>query len=319
MFLLLLLSLVSLFLSTSFVQAKHQYYIDDTNTTAWSFSGKYVSDKDSMAYNESYTACHLSLFFPNAFSSNLSAPLTGSSIEIFGVAFEAGVDTCHVDFSWPFGNTTHTMNPTFKNPYNLSYAHAEGFNPDEVSSVTFVVRSCLAYLDYAVVTVEDSDSATPSTSGAVVGGVIGGLVILSLLLSGIWIKYRHRKKTDADGITSPAPMSNPMIHLPLSRTISVSHEDQARIMASTPSNSLSSSAREKQGFVGASVGIATRVQNLSVVTADGESSSEDVSKTQGIEQPMSLTRNSSAVQARLSHLRAEILEIETRGTLPPPY
>ncbi|KAH8794370.1 hypothetical protein DL96DRAFT_1568222 [Flagelloscypha sp. PMI_526] len=311
MFLLLLFLLLSLSLSTSFVRAKTQYYIDDTNSTAWSFTGISSNITEPKPYNGSYT------------------PL-GSSVDIFGVAFIVDPSVqCATDFTWPLGNSTHVMNQSLKQPYNISYLHAEGFDPREVSFVSFVSRSCGALFDYAVVTVEDVADPSPSSgsnplsppmfisslflqhatefffnSAPIVGGVVGGLIILLLFLVVIWIKCRRVEIKAPKQVTPPkltfaleAPLSeeipNRIMNLPSSNSSLAVYEDQAMASASAPANSLTHVAREKQRTTGP--------------------------RAHEQERPISLTSSNPAVLARVAQLQAEIHEIQSRDALPPPY
>ncbi|KAH8825945.1 hypothetical protein DL96DRAFT_1682003, partial [Flagelloscypha sp. PMI_526] len=223
MFLLPSLSSLSLALSTTYVSAKSLYYIDDTNSTAWSFNGVFYSYKEHMPYNGSYTICGDSGLKPNCSG---SLTFRGSSVDIYGVAHESLDNVCVIDFNWPLGNSTYVMKNGFTNPYNVSYAHADGFNPEETSSVSFSVRSCWGTFDYAVVAVDDkmtpdSNSITaPAASGvttlptnkppvgSIVGGLLGGAVVLTILITGIWIKCRRRRATSPEEVTAPKPAAD---------------------------------------------------------------------------------------------------------------
>ncbi|KAH8810123.1 hypothetical protein DL96DRAFT_1716840 [Flagelloscypha sp. PMI_526] len=343
----LLLVLASFFalLIPSFVLAKTQYYLDDTNSTAWSLPGHFLRLEDSVAFNGSYMICGT----PNA-DSQCSGNLTfrGSSVVIYGVAFEASTnDHCAIDFSWPHGKSTFAMKPALKNSHNLSYAHAGGFDPEEISSVSFIARRCFAAIDYAIVTVEDegipSQSSHPKSSiGAIVGGVVGGVGVLTLLMVGIWIKFRRHRVTPLNELTTPLHSSfiasivyprmtlnleesqpeeglDHMAYLPSSSTIAASYEDQATAIAPTPLNSLATLAREKQCPGRESYGVATRALLPSISGSDALHSSDRVSTTPEIDRPVSLNSNNPAVRARLAQLHAEIREIESRDALPPPY
>ncbi|KAH8828904.1 hypothetical protein DL96DRAFT_1595928 [Flagelloscypha sp. PMI_526] len=325
--------------------AKTQYYIDDTNSTAWLFNGlwlppgTYLPQEEQKAYNGTLTTCG------GIVDSNCSGNLTfrwhcqliGSSVDIYGVGWGSLKDQCTLDFNWSFGSSTYVMQPTYKNSYN-------DLTLRNVSHITFKVRSCSFALDYAVVTVDDE--VTPSSSsgqssstsattpgpksnppiGAIAGGVVGGVIVFTLLIVGIWITCRRRKVVSPDEITTPLPkvvqpqsVINHIVNLPSSSTTTVSYEEQASALAIAPSNSLAVSAREKQGRAGGPDGTTTRTLTPSIISTNGPSSSDQISKTYESERPLSLTSTTPAVQARLAQLQAEMDEIQLRGALPPPY
>ncbi|KAH8794403.1 hypothetical protein DL96DRAFT_1724077 [Flagelloscypha sp. PMI_526] len=294
MFLLPLLSLFPLLLATSSVQAKTQHHIDDTNSTNMAIL------RAQQAHN-----CAGNLTFQGKFK--FPADPQRSSVDFYGIAFGDSESQCNVDFSWPAGNSTYVMQPNFTNSYSVFTAHAEGFNPTEVSVVSFVVRSGTAYFDYATVTIEDdatsstSSGLNSSSSGTttvskskhpiapIVGGVVGGAVALTLLFAGIWIKRRRRRISPPDELVTQQPKAvqpetvfNLATNPPSTSTTTVSSEDEAKPLPFYPSsNSLMTTARSKQALAGTYDIVALPLAS-SVSDSDGLSSSD-----QGFYSPLS--------------------------------
>ncbi|KAH8826014.1 hypothetical protein DL96DRAFT_129302 [Flagelloscypha sp. PMI_526] len=226
------------------------------------------------------------------------------------------------------------MKGGFKDPFNVSFAHAEGFNPNEVSAVNFASKNCSARLDYAIVDAEDGVApgssslagsttsgatigATPGTTafsspkskppiGPIVGGVVGGVVIiLMLLVAGVWIMRRRRKpiipyNNQATPLTKePETVLTPMPYR-LSNTASTG-----------------ATAREKQAL--ADRLDETQISSQGNGLSGGLVSSQHVPQTSNAEQPSAVGNTNPDVQARVAQLQAEIHEIQSRGALPPPY
>ncbi|KAH8798564.1 hypothetical protein DL96DRAFT_1638975 [Flagelloscypha sp. PMI_526] len=322
--LLLGLLLLTTLLFPSHVLAKTRHYIDDTNSTAWSFAGSFSYLTDPMAYDTSATIVQ-----PGVYSSG-KLTFQGSSVDIYGVAFDRGQSQCAVDFTWPSGNSTFVMSSLLKTSHNISYAHASGFNPGEVSSISSAVRRCSAVFDYAIVTVEDD--VVPSLIGPIVGGVVGA-VVLALLIVGIWAKRQHRKTTSPQELSTSLPTRPKTAFMPnieaaapnhmgiitSDNTATVSDENQATTLALAPSNSLSTLAREKQERASRADDTESRILTQSIISADDSILLNQLSKGEAGDRPMSFTSSNPAVQARLEQLQAEIQEIHSRDALPPPY
>ncbi|KAH8798565.1 hypothetical protein DL96DRAFT_884154 [Flagelloscypha sp. PMI_526] len=236
------------------------------------------------------------------------------------------------------------MKHVFNNVVNTSFVHADGFNPEEISTVAFVVRICDAFFDYAVVTVAGdvspslSSAPYPSTSGAtafsehktltgpIAGGVVGGVLFFTVLMAGIWITCRRRRVTSSDELVTPVlevafseSTDKHLEYLSSSNTEAVQWEDQIKALSSSPPpNSLATSVREKQALAPYQ-DIGTQALIPLINGSDDLSMSSRASKLPDGEQPVSAMSSNPAVRARVAQLQAEIREIESRDALPPPY
>ncbi|KAH8825948.1 hypothetical protein DL96DRAFT_1610327 [Flagelloscypha sp. PMI_526] len=192
-----------LFLLPPFVWAWSKHYLDDANTTAWTFDNNYHSLTDGRAWGGSYRDAS------QGTTSTGTLDFQGSYVEIYGVTQAVEGAGCHIDFSWPGGSTSYRYTGVDK-AFNTFLARASGFDPKKVYRVSFVEQSdgCYGGPDYAIVYVDDvAAAASPAITslvvgssevkrltGTIVGGVIGGIIgILILLGVGFWLLVRSRK------------------------------------------------------------------------------------------------------------------------------
>ncbi|KAH8822168.1 hypothetical protein DL96DRAFT_1748214 [Flagelloscypha sp. PMI_526] len=206
-------------------------YIDDTNTTAWTFNGdtnistwQYVTPQNcptgkgciglvdgSQTYNKTF---HES----RANGENLNQLLYGSllvrgkSVSIYGVSsYISG----SVTFTGPQSKQetwdSHGTGP-MAGIYNVEYATFDGLNENEDTVISFQVTGWVVF-DYAIVNASDpvQPSPTPTPPPApIVGGVVGGCVGLAFIASLViwWILRRRaaskRAVTASGTIESPA-------------------------------------------------------------------------------------------------------------------
>ncbi|KAH8825951.1 hypothetical protein DL96DRAFT_1711733 [Flagelloscypha sp. PMI_526] len=193
------------------VLAKTQYYIDDTNSTAWKFQG-FKSRVDGGAFGGT-------VHFDTGGSVG-TLTFRGSSIEIYGTKYTSNCGS--IDFSWPQGFTSYQY-PDSDHGSNVLFARAEGFSVDEISYLSFSghTESCGigGGLDYAIVYVDESSQAGSSNMftrsevkrliriffGLLVG-VLGGIVIvLVVLVSLCYILLGRRKERKPPGEPMPMP------------------------------------------------------------------------------------------------------------------
>ncbi|KAH8825946.1 hypothetical protein DL96DRAFT_1610307 [Flagelloscypha sp. PMI_526] len=228
------------FLLPSCVWSVTQYYIDDSNTTAWTFNtgtdSYFNTWNEPQAYGGTYhdsggsgvatgsLTFRGNLFFKAKITDDTTMPFTGSSVDIYGIARNNEGLNCRIDYKWSSGSATYSY-PEKDWGYNILFVRAEGFDPGAVSTISFSEQElgCYGGPDYAVVTVEDTNSTSSAASsttsvtytsfnvqhsiGAIVGGVLGGVVgILAVLLVGIWIIARRRKLRQSR--RAPTPTSD---------------------------------------------------------------------------------------------------------------
>ncbi|KAH8825954.1 hypothetical protein DL96DRAFT_1610345 [Flagelloscypha sp. PMI_526] len=326
------------------VWAETQYFLDDTNTTAWTVNS-YDRLPDSGSYRGTSLLCRL-----DGCSGTLE--FQGSSVEIYGVKTNGIMlsgQNCSIDFSWPSGNATYEYDAASQLSivYDVSFLKVGGFNANETSYVRFKQNIACAALDYAIISVENTVVPTASASSMTPSSTTEHGTLSTTTTS----SAASVTNSSADSVSSDitkASRRRPSTALVVGGVISAvvafvllgsgiwllrrrrkgqhayevptsSSAETAIVydnLASLPPNSLAMSARYKQIFADRSY-----AAQLAPLTTSNLSPSSQRSETEELLSP-NLNWDpelSPAVQARLSQLEAAIHEIRSQGVLPPAY
>ncbi|KAH8823278.1 hypothetical protein DL96DRAFT_268601 [Flagelloscypha sp. PMI_526] len=193
-----MLRITSLFFLLCFVRAMANYYIDDSDPTAWKF------ENFSSRYDSQST-------FGGTVHHNVNPKLSvgtlafhGSSVEIYGVIYDDGCPIS-IAFNWPNGQAIYNETADSDLGSNILLVSAMGFNPDKISYVSFSQSNqggCLGSggIDYAIVYVQEikTSSGHRRLIGIIVGSAVGGgVAILLILAMGYWVVRLRRKLTKA--------------------------------------------------------------------------------------------------------------------------
>ncbi|KAH8825922.1 hypothetical protein DL96DRAFT_1610253 [Flagelloscypha sp. PMI_526] len=307
-----------------FVHAVPQY-LDNTNTTAWSYVGSDGQSSGPIFYGGSES-------HPDTSEAG-SLTFCGSTVTIYGELTNSPshpeYKNGYVQFTWANGGTS-----TFSHigsAVNQSILYAEGFNPAEDTKISFQATQAEIHVDYAVVDAEPTTTTSPTSQpassspattspatttsptitslpasatttppspkppiGAIVGGTIGGIALLLGLLLGFCFFRRRQQSKELQPEKFLGTQESP------------DQDTRARVPFVPAPNSLTMSAREKQSGVFDDRSTSrpqSNVHDSKLAPRDQESTTSGSSN--------------AALQERLAQVEAELRAVRNR--LPPEY
>ncbi|KAH8798444.1 hypothetical protein DL96DRAFT_1564985 [Flagelloscypha sp. PMI_526] len=168
-------------------------YLDDTNSTAWTF----VFDSSANDTSPTWTTANSSLAYGGTYQIGHwpTGVLKFRAMHIEQSPDDA--DSVHIIwFDWPKHHTRVPINSTDSKVFNYLLLKADGFDPGKDTYISFG-RPRWVGIDYAIV---DGSTSKSVDSAAIIGGIIGGVGFLAaVVVLVLWIKrYRRQKHQDPE-------------------------------------------------------------------------------------------------------------------------